>query len=414
MLSEEKKPEEKNAEEPKTTLRALLGDFVPDCVDFYTVCRYAHEDGAAGIEQWQTVSYGDCEPAKSDEAADCFGSDLLSGSDYNGGALARSNVESMLALIEEADEEHEDAEPFPYFQASGGYGTFALFFVLDAERPESMLAPIVEALQALDSYPVLDEEHFCETEHEDEENAWESYAERDFVGALESRIGSPYLCEVDFDGTGTDAGEVFRFFAERGNVNGGTGVVHEECGPYFMAEEVAEAMHPALLFFVGATEIDGREALKYASEPSEEDANEARRILRLAGIGACLKTLAGTLGEALFEWRLVERKRERGEKPEPIAAGLSDEALAAMRGEAKRRAREIVLGATIEAGDCDSPLALDSWESEPIRRATITLERFDWPSRETRTVSFEVDPRWPHKCGDRAALLGLRKESESL
>ena len=387
--------EEQNEEQRTTTLRALLqGSDTFGVVDFFQLDSFEHENGAADVASFETVSYGALENA-SESDADCIGSDLLSGSDYNGGALARSNFGSMLALIEELEEEHECS--LPYFQAAGGYGTFALLFALDKEAPEEALAGIVGALESLDSYPVLDEEHYTETEMQDEEEAWKNYAERDFVSELEQSIGSPYLCEVDFDGAKIDSGEFFRLVAERENLNGGTGVAHECTGPYFMTGEAASAVHPAKLFYLGAATIDGKQALNYASEASEEDANEARRVLRLVGLGDCLQSIGGALQGLFFDGSLWSRKQRRGMKPEPIGAELSSEALDSIRAHSARRAREIMLGAKIEAGDCDSPLALDSWKSEPIRAATVTLSSY--VDGAERTVSFEVDPAKPYGSG---------------
>jgi hypothetical protein len=393
-MQTEKQNEEQNEEQRTTTLRALLAESAPEVVDFYRLDSFEHDNGAADVASFETVSYGALANA-SESDADCIGSDLLSGSDYSGGALVRSNVESMLALIEELEEEHECE--VPHFQASGGYGTFALFFVLDKEAPEEALAAIVAALESLESYPVLDEEHYTETEMQDEEEAWNSYAESDFVSELAERIGSPYLCEVDFDGAKIDSDDLFRQVAERENLNGGTGVVHECEGPYFMTDEAAKALHPAKLFYIGIATIDGRQALNYASEASEEDANEARRVLRLVGLGECLQSIGGALQGLFFDGSLWSRKQRRGMKPEPIGAELSSEALDSLRACAARRAREIVLGAKIEAGDCDSPLALDSWKSEPIRAATVTLSSY--VDGADRTVSFEVDPAKPYGAG---------------
>ena len=99
-----------------------------------------------------------------------------SGSDYNGGALARANVRALETL---ADEEN-----IVHWILSGGHGTHGIAFPL-WERSASLL----EALEGLDGYPVVDEETLGEVEREDEEEAWESWIRSDYGSALEKETG---------------------------------------------------------------------------------------------------------------------------------------------------------------------------------------------------------------------------------
>jgi hypothetical protein len=72
-------------------------------------------------------------------------------------------------------------------EAYGSYDSSSV--VID---PRYLSEELLESLQSLESYPVLDEDHCSALELELQNQAWESWAERDFQRALESRLSS--LC----------------------------------------------------------------------------------------------------------------------------------------------------------------------------------------------------------------------------
>ena len=72
-------------------------------------------------------------------------------------------------------------------EAYGSYGSSSV--VID---PRYLSDELLESLQSLENYPVLDEDHCSALELELQNQAWESWAERDFQRALESRLSS--LC----------------------------------------------------------------------------------------------------------------------------------------------------------------------------------------------------------------------------
>jgi hypothetical protein len=377
--------EQSSEHEERTTLRALIDGAQIGEVDFYEIGRY--RNGIDGIEHGDWIGYGDAEAARPIERANAIGSTWLCGSDYVGGSVVRSNLQAMRAILDEIAEEHE-AEA-PYVNASGGYGTDAVFFLLDVEAPESMLAPIVEALQALESYPVLDEDSLAEIECEEVSDSWESYACSDFASALQERIGSDFV-EVEAD---SDA--LFGLF----NECSGT-IEHEESGAWIDVEGAATYVSAPLLFALGFARIDGEQALDACARPNEEDANEARRVLRIAGIGRAMKAISGALAASAERALLWKKKKALGEEAngKPLGYGLSGSALKLTRLHAKEIARQAMLGMEVDAGDLSAPLALDSFDSAPIRSARITVSVSSSDKRngearyETRSATVDFDP----------------------
>lgn len=141
-----------------------------------------------------------------------------SGSDYSGGALARANVQALRELAEDEGLEH--------FTLSGGHGTHGIAFPL-WERSRAL----ADALEKLDSYPVVDEDLWSQLEHEDEEEAWECWLRGDFERALESAHG------VDVDeSTDEELRSHFRETMERAGVY----FEHTDEGPSIDVDALAQ------------------------------------------------------------------------------------------------------------------------------------------------------------------------------
>jgi hypothetical protein len=79
---------------------------------------------------------------------------LLSGSDYSGGMVERSNFRVFL-------KEHKEVDGV--YELFGGYGTFGIAVRLDVYNSNN---DIKEALDALDNYPVINDEDLSEMESE--------------------------------------------------------------------------------------------------------------------------------------------------------------------------------------------------------------------------------------------------------
>lgn len=80
--------------------------------------------------------------------------DLLSGSDYSGGMIERSNFRVFLKEYKEVD---------GVYEIFGGYGTFGIAIRLDVYNSNE---DIKDTINAIDDYPVIDDENLSEMEHD--------------------------------------------------------------------------------------------------------------------------------------------------------------------------------------------------------------------------------------------------------
>jgi hypothetical protein len=128
--------------------------------------------------EWDSLkAYSEVDPSKVFILAS-----YCSGSDHSGNLVEIAN---MKALKESLPAEYEDAAE--YIEYSGGFGTFALAIRLDALTPE-----LLETLEVLEDYPVIDESLWSELETESQNEAWDSWAKADFRTALAKALVSAY------------------------------------------------------------------------------------------------------------------------------------------------------------------------------------------------------------------------------
>lgn len=92
-----------------------------------------------------------------------------SGSDYSGNLCERSNADVL-------------KERFPWLVTLyGGYGTFGVAFL---GKRENQNPELLEALNDLQGYPLVDEDHHSHLKMEVSDQAWESYGRKDWTRAL--------------------------------------------------------------------------------------------------------------------------------------------------------------------------------------------------------------------------------------
>lgn len=109
--------------------------------------------------------------------APIFVPSFLSGSDYSGSLVERSNYEAWC-------ENFATGEDVWWTQIPGSHGTYAVA-VLKFGAPRAA----VEWLAPLEDYPLADESRHSELELEAQDNAWESWARREFLAAIEAEHG---------------------------------------------------------------------------------------------------------------------------------------------------------------------------------------------------------------------------------
>jgi hypothetical protein len=147
------------------------------CIQGQRVCRFSnYRDDKP--EDLARLSYGDLTPlerGQEPQDTDFLTPELLSGSDYcSSGSVEVSNHRVFL--------ERYGKLPNMY-DVYGGYGTFAV-----AIRLDSLTSEMIEDLNSLEEYCILDEDDHSEVENEAEEESWENCYRSDFTRALSKRF----------------------------------------------------------------------------------------------------------------------------------------------------------------------------------------------------------------------------------
>lgn len=101
--------------------------------------------------------------------------ELMSGSDYSGGAAEKSNQRSFLKEYGKREGVHE---------IYGGYGTYGVAIRLDVSEQEDIAA----TLNAFEDYCVLDDEDHSALEQELIDESWKDSVERDVRKAIEREL----------------------------------------------------------------------------------------------------------------------------------------------------------------------------------------------------------------------------------
>ena len=123
-----------------------------------------------------------------------------SGSDYSGSLLEKSNYEVFLGDFGSND--------FIY-PCYGGYDTYAIAVELKGLLycDEETFDSIINTIKNLDTYPVLDEDHYSNLQLEVEDEAWDNWVYSDLKRAIERKF-------PDIDLHFND-GELFELFIKK-------------------------------------------------------------------------------------------------------------------------------------------------------------------------------------------------------
>lgn len=113
---------------------------------------------------------------------------MLSGSDYSGGIVTQSNYRAWREKFPRGEDKWWGTAP-------GGHGTYAI--VIDLKRvPKKREEEVAEFLNALQDYPIADEDLHSRMEMEAQDEAWENDYKKDFAKALGKAWGFEFD-EVD-------------------------------------------------------------------------------------------------------------------------------------------------------------------------------------------------------------------------
>jgi hypothetical protein len=159
----------------KTMLTRILG--LPYCrfVDYST---WREETLPLG----ESASYGDFHDLTGDATPDDYVMpELLSGGDYAGTTVEKANHRAFLKLYGHHPGVHS---------VTGGYGTFAVALSIRRllENPEPAEC-ILDTLEALDNYPVVDDDELSEYEIELTCEGWDCWAKHDYLVGLSKKFG---------------------------------------------------------------------------------------------------------------------------------------------------------------------------------------------------------------------------------
>jgi hypothetical protein len=104
------------------------------------------------------------------------------------GCLARSNFECFQKYLEEIEEEGNTWQIHRF--GHWGNGWFEIFTI----KPETAAATLAQETEdALENYPVIDEEHFCELEEEEANETWSSFS-------IDERVELIQRVQPNYDG----------------------------------------------------------------------------------------------------------------------------------------------------------------------------------------------------------------------
>jgi hypothetical protein len=206
-----------------------------------------------------------------------------SGSDYSGDIVCRSNALSFGESYGSNDWVHT---------VYGGYSTYAVAIGLTGllTCADDTADSILDALEGLDDYPVLDEEALSALESEESDSAWESWVAGDFGKALEAKFAD--VADLD-----VPAGEALRTFfedkCESANVywyNEGSGHdMYVKVDDVVAGIEFADVAGWAFCYVVSWVDVGNEEEEEYNVE---SDAIERVAQLRATGFaGATYRTV---------------------------------------------------------------------------------------------------------------------------
>lgn len=122
-----------------------------------------------------------------------------SGSDYSGDLVEVSNHKALLEMMPDSY-----TDGLEYLDYSGGYGTFGL-----AIRFDAVAEALIESLEGLEDYPVLDEDLHSQLEMESQNEAWESDIRSDFKKALGKALFQAWVDSPATDQKDNETDEMF-------------------------------------------------------------------------------------------------------------------------------------------------------------------------------------------------------------
>ncbi len=108
--------------------------------------------------------------------------EYATGSDYSGGGVNESNYRVLAEML--GEHHPEDAQPVVWARTSGGHGTYGIVV-----RYGDLEEEVREAIDALEDYPLMDEEDHSNLEMEQQNEAWEDWGRKELRHEVEKASG---------------------------------------------------------------------------------------------------------------------------------------------------------------------------------------------------------------------------------
>ncbi len=144
-------------------------------------------------------------------SAEWFQVEYATGSDYSGGSVNESNYRVLAELL---DEHHpEDAQPVVWARTSGGHGTYGI-----AVRYGDLEEEVREAIDALEDYPLMDEEDHSNLEMEQQQAAWDDWGVSELSKSIAKATGAD-RDELKDNLTDDDWYRIFNLVMELGDIS---------------------------------------------------------------------------------------------------------------------------------------------------------------------------------------------------
>lgn len=225
----------KNVEKTLEKLKRLNGSFL-------RLKSWRSEEADSDQLHFNSLELIDAKDAGED---DFFSAGYLGGSDYSGSMVERSNHK---VFMEEFGEENGVVDAY------GSHGSFGVLV-----RVKDASDEILERLDGLDTYPVMDDDAHGAAEIEAQEEAWEAWAKSDFVRALHKK----------FDDDADDASDAIDALTD-----GQIREIFDEAVEYSAAywqDETGGNMHIDIGRVVSKGKIRLKDILEMANDGDDED-----------------------------------------------------------------------------------------------------------------------------------------------
>lgn len=188
-----------------------------DHITFWTYNRYVcnYIDGkiesyyTQDIPEDNTVYWSDLEKIDNPDLSDTDNlylmHDFCQMGDYGGSLVEKANTDIL-------------TDEYGFIKVYGGYGSISCMIQIDALlcMPEEESDRILDVLEGLNKYPLIDDEELSNQESEQIEEAWDNWTEYDFKREIEKKFNIE-LDDYEFKSIDVSFRSIFDEMAERAN-----------------------------------------------------------------------------------------------------------------------------------------------------------------------------------------------------